>query len=357
MTSHLKNLCDQVIVITGASSGIGLTTARMAARAGAKLVLAARTEEPLEQLESEIRAQGGEAVYVVADVTKQEDVHRIAETAEHRFGRIDTWINNAGGSVYGRIMDVPLEEQRMLFEVNYWGIVYGSRVAVEHLRKRGGALINLGSVASDRAVPLQGAYSASKHAVKAFTDSLRSELEKDNVPISVTLIKPTAIDTPFFRHAENYMDQQPAEPSPMYAPETVAKAILRAAHTPVRDILVGGLATAQSMMGRIFPRIGDKFVNAALFRGQKDNRPSLPGENQIFHRPSGELRERGDYDRMTLERSWYTEIASRPVLASVMAVGAGIAAAALMKRRVHARHGWLSLLDGRRLARTLLHGR
>jgi short-subunit dehydrogenase len=333
-----------VIVITGASSGIGLATARMAAKSGARMVVAARTEDALKQLESEIRAQGGEAAYVVADVTKEDDVRTIAATAEKRFGRIDTWINNAGGSVYGRIMDVPIEEQRMLFEVNYWGIVYGSRVAVEHLRTQGGALINLGSVASDRAIPLQGAYAASKHAVKAFTDTLRSELEKDNVPISVTLIKPTAIDTPFFRHAENYMDQQPVEPSPMYAPETVAKAILRAAQNPVRDILVGGLAPAQSMMGRIFPRLGDKFVNATMFKGQKDARSPRPGENQIFHRPSGELEERGDYERMTLERSWYTEIASRPMLASAMAVGAGLAAAAFMKRRSHARSGLLSLL-------------
>ena len=119
MTYHLKNLRDQVIVITGASSGIGLVTARMAAKEGAKLVLAARTEDALRQLESEIREQGGDAAYVVADVTKQEDVRRIAETARSRFGRIDTWVNNAGGSVYGRIMDVPVEEQRMLFEVNY----------------------------------------------------------------------------------------------------------------------------------------------------------------------------------------------------------------------------------------------
>jgi len=231
----------------------------------------------------------------------------------------------------------------MLFEVNYWGVVYGSRIAVEYLRNNGGALMNLGSVASDRAIPLQGAYAASKNAVKAFTDTLRSELEKDNVPISVTLIKPTAIDTPFFRHAENYMDARPVEPSPMYAPETVAKAILRSARTPVRDILVGGLAPAQSMMGRIFPRLGDKFVNATMFKGQKDERPARPGENQVFHHPSGELRERGDYNR-TLERSWYTEIASRPFLASMMAAGAGLAALALMKRKSHAGAGWMALL-------------
>lgn len=242
----------------------------MAAKEDAQLVLAARTEDALRQLES------------------------------------------AGGYVYGRIMDVPIEEQRMLFEVNHWGVVYGSRVAVECLRNNGGALINLGSVASDRAIPMQGAYAASKHAVKAFTDTFRSELEKDNDPISVTLIKPPAIARAFFRQAENYMDARPVEPSPMYAPETVAKAILRSARTPVRDILVGGLAPAQSMMGRIFPRLGDKFVNVTMFKGQKEERPARPGENQVFHHPPGELRERGNYNRRTLERSWYTEITALP---------------------------------------------
>jgi short-subunit dehydrogenase len=333
VTYNLKPLNDQTIVITGASSGIGLTTARMAARQGAKLVLAARSEAALQELEHEIRSAGGDAVAVAADVAVENQVRRIAETARERFGGFDTWVNDAGGSVYGRLADVSIDEQRKLFEVNYWGTVYGSLIAVEHLRNRGGALINLGSVASDRAIPLQGAYCASKHAVKAFTDTLRSELEKDKAPVSVTLIKPTAIDTPFFRHAETYMNAQPVEPSPMYAPETVADAILRAAQNPVRDILVGGLAPVQSMMGRLFPRLGDKFVNATMFKGQKSRRQPRPGENQIFVRPSGELRERGDYDRITLERSWYTEIAARPMLASAFAIGAGIAAAAWMRRK------------------------
>ena len=147
---------------------------------------------------------GRKATFVVADVSDESAIRRVAEDAVTRFGRIDTWINGAGVSVYGRLMDISLEDQRRLFDTNFWGVVIGSRVAVPYLRN-GGALINIGSVLSDRAIPLQGTYCASKHAVKGFTDSLRMELEHDRLPISVTLIKPYSIDTPYAEHAKNYL--------------------------------------------------------------------------------------------------------------------------------------------------------
>jgi short-subunit dehydrogenase len=327
----LKKLRDQVIVITGASSGIGLTTARYAAKRGARVVLAARSGESLERLEDEIRDSGGRGVAVEADVSSEEDVRRIAETAKQHFGGFDTWVNNAGVSIFGKILEVPVEEEREVFDVNFWGVVYGSKIAAEHLRSTGGAIINIGSVASDRAVPLQGAYSASKHAVKAYTDTLRSELEHDGAPVSVTLIKPTAIDTPFFRHAETHMDGQPTEPSPMYAPKLVAEAILRAAETPMRDILVGDTAPLDSAIGRWAPKAGDKFVQAKMFEGQKSDRRRLPGENKALRRPSGELRERGDYPEVQVEEtSVYTKAAMHPVLTGVAALGAGLAMAAVL---------------------------
>jgi short-subunit dehydrogenase len=325
---QLKPLSNQVVVITGATSGIGLATARMAAKRGAKLVLAARNEEALQQLAGEITAAGGEALAVPTDVTKKQDVANLADAAVSRFGDFDTWVNDAGGSIYGLIRNVPVEEERKLFELNYWGVVYGARVAADYLRDRGGAIINIGSVASDRSIPLQSAYSASKHAVKAFTDALRVELEKEGAPVSVTLIKPTAIDTPFFRHAKTYMDAQPVEPSPMYAPELVAKAILCAAENPMRDLLVGDKAPLESWMGRFFPALGDKFVKKTMFEGQKSDRRPQPGENRIFQGPSSELRERGGYDEVTtMEHSVYTEAAMRPLLTG--AVTMGICAAAV----------------------------
>jgi NAD(P)-dependent dehydrogenase (short-subunit alcohol dehydrogenase family) len=217
MTIKLKKLSDQVIVITGASSGIGLVTARMAASRGARVVLNARNEDSLCRVADEINAGGGKACYVTGDVGRLQDVQNIAGEAIRRFGGIDTWVNNAGVSIYGHVLDQSLEDQRRLFETNYWGVVHGSMVACAHLSERGGALINIGSVLSDIAIPIQGTYCASKHAVKGYTDALRMELEEEGAPISVTLIKPSSIDTPYVRHAKNLMPVEPMNPPPVYA--------------------------------------------------------------------------------------------------------------------------------------------
>ncbi|MBA2732669.1 MAG: SDR family oxidoreductase, partial [Acidobacteria bacterium] len=265
MNVQLKKLGEQTIVITGASSGIGLVTARMAAQQGARLVLAARSEDALRQLTNEITVAGGQAIYVVADVGQEADVRRIAEAAIQKFGGFDTWVNNAGVSIYGRVLDVSMDDHRQLFETNYWGLVHGSRVAAMHLRKRGGAIINVGSSLSDRAIPLQGTYCASKHAVKGYTDALRMELEEEGAPISVTLIKPSAIDTPYKDHAKNYLPVEPQNPPPVYAPETVAEAILYSAEHPERDVFIGAGGKAISVSGEYAPRLTDKVMKAALF--------------------------------------------------------------------------------------------
>ncbi|HZA34874.1 MAG TPA: SDR family oxidoreductase, partial [Vicinamibacterales bacterium] len=209
MKIRLLPLRDQVMVITGASSGIGLVTARQAAGAGARVVLAARNGRDLERAVASIRARGGRAIHVVADVADPLQVEEIAAAATREFGRIDTWVNNAAVSMYGRIMELPIDDMRRQMDVNYWGQVYGSRTAVRHLRERGGALINVASALSDRAIPLQANYCAAKHAVKAFTDALRMELEEEGVPIAVTLVKPASIDTPFFDKARTYLGVEP----------------------------------------------------------------------------------------------------------------------------------------------------
>ncbi|HWJ93638.1 MAG TPA: SDR family NAD(P)-dependent oxidoreductase, partial [Telluria sp.] len=181
MSVKLRNINEQVMVITGATSGIGLTTARMAAEQGAKLVLVARSADALDDLASELRRKGTQVSTVAADVGDPSEVERVGQTAMERFGRIDTWVNNAGISVFGRIEDVSLADQHKVFQTNFWGVVYGSLEAVKRMKMRGGgAIINLGSEVSDRAIPLQGIYSASKQAIKAYTDSLRMELEKEN---------------------------------------------------------------------------------------------------------------------------------------------------------------------------------
>jgi short-subunit dehydrogenase len=332
MSAVLKKLNEQTIVITGASSGIGLVTARAAARRGARLVLAARSEEALRQLADEITGAGGEAIYVVADVGKEEDVRRIAETALRRFGGFDTWVNNAGVSIYGKIMDVPLEDMRQLFETNFWGVVYGSRAAARHLRGRGGALINIGSTVSDRAIPVQGIYSASKHAIKGFTDALRMELEADGAPVSVTLIKPAAIDTPYTHHAKNYLETEPALPPPVYAPDVVAEAILYCAEHPEREVFAGGGGKALSMSERYAPRLTDKVMELTMIDQQKSDHPPRPREaNGLYQASVRKLEERGGHEGHVAETSLYTKASLHPLWTTAIALGTGLAIAALWR--------------------------
>lgn len=328
---QLRKLDEQTMVITGASSGIGLVTARMAARRGARLVLAARSEEALKQLTDEIRAAGGEAIAVVADVGREEDVRRIADAALHRFGGFDTWVNNAGVSIYGKLLEIETADLRHLFETNFWGVVYGSLAAARHLRGRGGAIINLGSTLSDRAIPIQGMYSASKHAVKGFTDALRMELEADGAPVSVTLIKPGAIDTPYPHHAKNYMETEPTVPPPVYAPEVVAEAILHCAEHPERDVFAGGGGKAISMTEKYAPRLTDKVMEWTMTGMQKSGEPPRPREDNGLDHPSGELQERGGGHAYVAETSLYTKASLHPLMTTALLLGAGLTIAALWR--------------------------
>jgi short-subunit dehydrogenase len=292
MAVSLKPLEEQVIVITGASSGIGLATTEAAAKEGAKLVLASRSAQTLREIVQRISAAGGEAIDVVADVGDRQQVQRIAEAAISRFGRIDTWINDAGVSIYGRLDEVSEEDNRRLFDTNFWGVVNGSLTALPYLKKAGGALINVGSEVSDAVVPLQGMYSASKHAVKGFTDALRVEIEEiDKAPVSITLIQPTAVDTPYPQHAKNYMDQEPKLPTPMIDPEDVAEAILKAATKPQRDVKVGTMSKVNTTISKIAPSLGDKMSAKQADRQQYDEPPRDP--EGTLYKPGEEGRTHG----------------------------------------------------------------
>lgn len=326
----LKNIAEQAVLITGATSGIGLATARMAVEKGASVALVARNEEALQKLANEIVEAGGSAVYAVADVADEASLRHAAERAVTAFGRIDTWVNNAGGSIYGRIMDVPLADLHRLIDTNLWGVVNGSRIAVEHLQENGGALINLGSEVSDSPVPLQGMYSSSKHAVKGFTDALRMELEADGLPISVTLIKPTAINTPFPDNARNYLPYEPQLPSPMYSPELVAEAIIHCAQNQKRDFFIGGMAKMHSSMALNMPRISDKMMESGIDTMQNSGEPASPARSDGLYETNSDLREIGDPERYTREVSLYQNANLHPVIAGAVVVGGGIALGALV---------------------------
>lgn len=334
MRLHLKPIEEQVIVITGATSGIGLVTARMAAERGGMVVLAARDRDALAKVADEIRADGGDAVHCVADVANPDEMRQLADTAVRSFGRIDSWVNNAGVSIYGKIEDTPLEDHRRLFETNYWGVVNGSLAAIPHLRRNGGALINLGSVVSDRSIPLQGAYSATKHAVKGFTDALRMELEADGAPISVTLIKPAAIDTMYEEHAKNLLDSEPINPPPVYAPELVAKAILHAAQHPMRDLFVGGRAKLFSLAETFAPRVTDYVMERSLTRSTRAGGPRRE-RHDALHGHGDDGYERAGRHRFVRETSLYTEAQMHPWMTAALVAGFGVLAGTAISR------GWV----------------
>jgi short-subunit dehydrogenase len=332
MKMKMKSLKDQVIVITGASSGIGLTTAEIAAERGAKVVLTARSESELSMAVARIREKGGRATAVAADIAEEREVTQIGRAAMLEFGRIDTWVNNAGVGMYGRLIDQPMADKRKVFETNFWGVVNGCKVAVEHMRTRGGTIINVGSEVSDRAVPLLGIYGASKHAVRAYTDTLRMELEHDGLPIWVSLVKPGPIDTPFPQHAVNYMAREPKHAPPVYPPEEVAYAILKCAEKPVRDITVGGGPRLQLAMAALAPRLTDLVMERQLFEAMQSDEP--PTSRDSLEWPSGQDygRRRGRQPGYVMKSSAYTRAAlsdvgrALPFIAIGAAVAAGVAA-------------------------------
>ena len=346
MAVQLKKLKEQVIVVTGASSGIGLATARIAASRGAKVVLAARDRESLVSIVDEITSRGGEAIYVVADVSEFDDVRDIVDAAETEFGGFDTWVNNAGLSIYGATEEVPLSDARRLFDVNYWGMVNGSLAALPFLRARGGALINIGSVGSEMPLPLQGHYSASKHAVKGFTDSIRLEVEKDGAPVVVTLIKPASIDTPFPEHARNYMDVRPKLAPPVYAPEVVAEAILFCAEHPRREVTVGGGGRAMTAMSG--GPLADRYMKATMFKQQQSDEEETERPDSLYA-PQGGGRTRGTHKGRVMSSSAYTAAAIRPMATVLSVIAAGTALT--MASKAFTRNGAAKMRKRARLER------
>lgn len=243
------------------------------------------------------------------------------------------------GVFSGRVLDVSLEDQRRLFETNFWGVAIGSRIAVEHLRKKGGALINIGSILSDRAIPLQGTYCASKHAVKAYTDALRMEVEHDGLPISVTLVKPGSTDTPYTEHAKNYLPNEPKNAAPTYAPEVVAETILYCAEHPVRDVFAGGGAKVVSMLGNLAPRLTDKIMEYTMFTVQQRDQPEQDRLDHGLYSPARGLQERGGRALYVAESSLYTRASLHPIVTGAVAALAGAALISIVRRGSSNGHG------------------
>ncbi len=318
VATKLKPLQQQVIVVTGASSGIGLAIATEAAQRGAAVLLVSRNAETLERITRELRSNGRHVAFCVGDVAVPDDVEQIAQTAIDAFGGFDTWVNDAGVSAYGSMDDIPFDDHRHIFEVNYFGLLKGSLVAARHLRQRGGgAIINMGSILSDRTMIFQGPYSASKHAVLAATDALRMDLLREGAGVSVTLIKPGAMHTLFTGHARNYMGEQPAFPPLIYDPRLVADAVLFAAEHPRRTLYVGGVGYLQSLLGRLFPALTDRIMAAFMVRAQQapDDRTDPARRDNLYEpRPEGQIE--GSQDAYVRRHSLFLEAQKHPVAAA-----------------------------------------
>lgn len=287
MTPKLKPLHQQTIVITGASSGIGLETARQAARRGARVFLIARNAEALARICEAIEAEGGEADYYAADMGREEEANAAAHAAAARFDGFDTWVNCAGVGLYQELEHVAEADHRRVFDTNYFGVVHGSLAAVRRLKTRegGGALINIGSVGSELALPMLGVYAASKHAVKGFTDALRMEMMAE--PVSVTLIKPSSIDSPFVDHAKNTMERAPRVPPPVYRPEAAAQAILAAAQHRHREIAVGMGGQAIALFGRWAPRLSDRLFALTARRLVQSRQQPARSQHNLYEPARG----------------------------------------------------------------------
>jgi short-subunit dehydrogenase len=328
-----RPLTEQVVVITGASSGIGRETAHQLARQGASLVLVARNEAPLQETATEVEALGGRALVVAADVAIPEQMQRVADQAARHFGRIDTWVNGASVATYGTVEQTTIDEMRRIIEVNLLGAIYGAKAALPFLRQTGGTLITISSVTGVRAVPLLSAYSAAKHGIVGFADALRMELDRDRAGVSVTTILPYGINTPFFNHARSKLGVLPRATPPAYDPSAVAEAILWAAEHPTREIVVGGAGKGVALMQRMSPALLDRLMTfgGLAFKMQQSNRPD-DGVDNLFT-PSGPYTVRGEFDAITIPGNGYTRTFEfHPMRQRLAAAGILLALAAFVRR-------------------------
>lgn len=337
---QLKPIHEQVVVIFGASSGIGRAAALRFAQRGARVVVAARSDEGIESLVEEIRALGGHVSGLTADAMKYAEVKAVAERAIEDFDGLDTWVHCAAVSLYARFADTTPEEFKHVIEVDLVGQAYGAMAALQHMRKRGGALIHISSIEARRALPYQSAYAAAKHGIAGMTEALRLELMHDRVPVSVTNIMPATINTPLFDKARTKLGVKPVGMPPIYQPEVVVDAILYAAEHPARDIVVGGAAKMFSLGQRLSPALMDQILLRTAFEGQRTDQPKGIGAPDNLIQPiAGYNKTEGDLPALRHSTSnWPDTHPSARRVAIGLIAGAGVLL------------GMRALLNGRRAA-------
>lgn len=276
-----RDLRDAVVVITGASSGIGRATAQTFAEQGATVVAAARREDPLEDLVESCQATGATALAVPTDVSDQDEVNQLARRAVEAFGRIDIWVNNAGVAAYGKFEDIPPDVFRQVIDTNFFGVVNGCRSALPYMRQHGnGVIINVSSVVGAMGGPYNSAYAASKFAIRGFSDCLRQDLRE--TPIEVSTILPAAIDTPFFEHAANYAGRVVKPIDPVYEAQKVADAIVACAIDPQREVFVGSAGKLASISRRIMPGLHERIFARQVEMNHFEDTPAPATPGNVF---------------------------------------------------------------------------
>lgn len=266
---RLKPVGEQVVVLMGASSGIGRASALAFARRGARVVVSARSAAGLSSLVSEIRAAGGTALAVPADVRHPKQVRRVAEAAVSELGGLDTWVHLAAVSIFSRFEDLTAKEWERVVDIDLNGQAYGAMAALPVLRAGGGgSLVHVSSVLARASVPLQAPYCAAKHGVDGFVKSLRQELRHEGAPVQVAQILPATVATPFFDKARSKLGVRPAGPPPVYAPEVVARAIVFAAGHRVGDLHAGGAAVEMLLAERLSRRANERLLGRVGWRFQ-----------------------------------------------------------------------------------------
>lgn len=294
-----------VVVITGASAGVGRAAARAFARQGAHIGLLARGVERLEATRREVEELGGHALVIPTDVADANQVEAAAAAVEETFGPIDIWVNNAMVSVFSPIKEMTPEDFKRVTDVTYLGYVHGTLAALKRMLPRDrGVIVQVGSALAYRGIPLQAAYCGAKHAVEGFTDSLRVELLHDKSGIKVTMIQMPALNTPQFGWVKSRLPNKAQPIPPIFEPELAADAIVWAAHNPRREVIVGGPALQAILMEKFFPALADRILARNGYKSQQTDQPRNPNRpNNLWDTVPGDQGAHGSFDDRARRRS------------------------------------------------------